>query len=422
MTLSNETSLTILMFTFGSLGEVYPYVALGRVLRQRGHRVGLGVDDQFRNLCLEQGLDFLPIDPLERKPGRPGKNNWITRGLTAWSYRSARILELMPTVYQTIERERVPGRTVVVGKSYMFGARIAREKLGVPLATLHLTPAMVRSEYEAPGLPIPRGGGLALRLARRLTWYAIDRAVEPMVAPGLNQFRSQLGLPAVSMPFRGWHLSPQLGIGLFPDWFAQPKPDWPDNTRLVGFPQFEALGSSGVPEELESFLTAGEPPVLFTLGRNVHAAGRFFTDSVTACRLLKRRGLLLGPAEKSVPSGLPATIRHFGYVPFGAVFPRVAAIVHHGGVGTTGLALASGRPQIVVSRVDDQRDNGLRVEALGAGTTTPFAGYSGERAAEQLARLFESAQVENRCRELSERTRQVNGIDNAADLIEQLGR
>jgi len=147
-----------------------------------------------------------------------------------------------------------------------FGARMAQEKLGVPLAIVHLQPAILRSLYDAPGLPLPDGSNPLLRSLWRLLWASVDYVADWIVTPEVNSFRAELGLRPACRPFAGWIHSPDLVLGMFPGWFAPPLADWPPHTHLVGFPLFDEGGVLEIPAEVESFLTDGNPPIVFTVG------------------------------------------------------------------------------------------------------------------------------------------------------------
>lgn len=133
----------------------------------------------------------------------------------------------------------------------------------------------------------------------------------------INRFRRTLNLPPLRNVFGGWMHSPQLNLGLFPEWFAQPQRDWSPATRLTGFVLYDKQnGEENLPKELESFLSAGDPPIVFTAGTAMKHADRFFRDCVEACQLLGRRGILLTAHPEQLPADLPQGIRHFAYVPF----------------------------------------------------------------------------------------------------------
>src|SRR5262249_28309162 len=144
--------------------------------------------------------------------------------------------------------------------------RIAQEKNGVPVVTVHLQPSVLKSLYETPSY-----GGLdwMTRLPRPLkkAFFSLVGAwTDRILAPELNKFRATLGLAPVRGVLQEWIHSPLRVIGLFPDWFAAPQPDWPAQVRLTGFPLYDGTGAQTVPADVRAFLDSGPPPVIFTLG------------------------------------------------------------------------------------------------------------------------------------------------------------
>ena len=145
-----------------------------------------------------------------------------------------------------------------------------------------------------------------------------------------------------------WWLSPDLVIGLFPGWYAAPQPDWPRQLRLAGFGRFDGARAE-LPEDVRRFCEEGSPPIAFTLGTGMtHAAG-FFRTAVAVCDALGTRGLLLTKYPEVIPARLPPGVRHCAFAPFRQLLPLCAAVVHHGGVGTTAAALEAGCPQLVTA-------------------------------------------------------------------------
>ena len=136
--------------------------------------------------------------------------------------------------------------------------------------------------------------------------------------------------------------APDRVLALFPEWFAPRQPDWPSQTRFVGFPLWDAQEAGGLPEPLERFLAAGEAPIAFTLSSTDWKAREFYRAAVGACCDLSCRGVLLTPERDSVPSPLPPEVIRVDYAPFRRLLPRVSALVHHGGLGTGAQALAAG--------------------------------------------------------------------------------
>jgi len=250
---------------------------------------------------------------------------------------------------------------------------------------------------------------------------AADRLVtDPIVVPPLNRFRAELELAPVRRPFAGWIHSPDLVIGLFPEWFAALQPDWPSNTHLTGFPLFDETGLREIPSELESFLTSGPPPIVFTWGTGMRFGRNFFEVSTQVCRAIGQRGVLLTQYSDQVPASLPDGVRHFEYVPFSKVLPRSLALVHHGGIGTSAQALAAGIPQLVVPWGHDQPDNAVRLTRLGVGSVVSRKDYKKRTVVRALDRLLHSKEVAGNCRSFASKIAQTQPLSEACRLIELL--
>ncbi|HUL73424.1 MAG TPA: nucleotide disphospho-sugar-binding domain-containing protein, partial [Vicinamibacterales bacterium] len=166
----------------------------------------------------------------------------------------------------------------------------------------------------------------------------------------------------------------------------------------------------------------GEPPIVFTLGSSaVGAPGTFYDESVRAATMLGRRAVFLvgkyAPALSQ--SQLPDSMLAVDVAPHDALFPRAAAIVHHGGVGTTGQALRSGRPMLVVPHSHDQPDNGARLSRLGCGRMLDARKYTAERAAAQLRILLGQPSYRQRAEAVGVEVRGENGTATACDAIER---
>jgi rhamnosyltransferase subunit B len=298
---------------------------------------------------------------------------------------------------------------------------VAQEKLGVPTATAHLQPGVIRSEYRAPVLP-----GLFMpdwlpRFAKRFQYWLADAVmVERILTRGLNAFRAGLGLPPVRDLMGGWWHSPQRVLGLFPDWYAPPQPDWPPQVRLTGFPLYDERGLHDLPAELTEFLNGGEPPLVFTPGSAMRHGHAFFAAAVEACRRLGRRGLLLTRFPEQLPAQLPQGVRHFSYVPFSQVLPRASALVHHGGIGTTAQGLAAGIPQLVMPLAHDQPDNAARLRRLGVARSLPPRAFRPPAVARALESLLTSTDVAARYRDYAGRIRESRPLEEASRLVEEL--
>jgi UDP:flavonoid glycosyltransferase YjiC (YdhE family) len=173
-------------------------------------------------------------------------------------------------------------------------------------------------------------------------------------------------------------------------------------------------------EEAERFLDAGEPPIVFTLGSSAVAApGPFFDESVKAAAAIGRRAMLLvgSQADRRLTESLPPDVMAVPYAPHHLVFPRAAAVVHHGGAGTSGQALRSGRPMLVVPHAHDQLDNADRVRRLGVGRVIPAGRYAAARVAAHLDALLASSRYRDRASTIGETVRAEAGVEAAGAAI-----
>ena len=202
---------------------------------------------------------------------------------------------------------------------------------------------------------------------------------------------------------------------------AQAQPDWPSSAVVTGFLFYDG-GTEGkpLPRELEIFLAAGEPPIVFTLGSAaVLDPGNFYQESAEAARLLKRRAVLL-VGQNIPPAPLPENVVAFDYVPFSELFAKAAAIVHQGGIGTTGQALRAGRPMLVMPYNFDQPDNAARLTRVSVGRTISRKRYSAESAARELTELLNGPRYARNSAEVAQRIRREQGAVAAAYALERL--
>jgi rhamnosyltransferase subunit B len=408
--------LDVLILTIGSAGDVHPFVGIGTALAARGHRVRIITSPYFGKPVLDAGLELIPLgDASEFDEALKNPEIWHHR-------RGVRaifdiVLGGLRRTYDAIANNLSPA-TVVVSSSLGFGARVAQDKLGFKMATVHLSPSQFRSAIAPPRLPglwMPAWLPLSVR---RSIWAGGDKYVlDPMLAPRINALRAEVGLGPVSGILDQWWNSPDRVIGLFPDWFAPPQTDWPKQAVVTGFPRHDESATRLVDPALEEFLAAGEPPVVFTPGSAMAHGTAFLKTSVEICRRLNRRGLLLTQYTDHLPAALPPAVRTFSYAPFSRLFPRCAAVVHHGGIGTTAQALAAGIPQLVTPFAHDQFDNGTRVTTLGTGRMIPANRYR-PRSEKLLASVITDCAA--RAKILADRFVDDHSLDRTCQTIEAL--
>lgn len=410
-----------LLVPLGSWGDVYPFVWLGEGLLGRGHEVAAVTHPPFDAAFERAGIRTLAYGSREeyelllREP-----DIWHPRrGFNIIARMAGRLCrELVPR----IEAEQAAGRTLLVQAGIAFGARVAAERFRIPFVTVQMQPSTFLS-VEAP--PIP-GAGLewllrSPRWLRRLCYGLAYLWTDRLLGPPVNGYRAELGL---TRPVRGflreYWMSPLRVLGLFPDWFGPKRSDWPPQTVLTRFPLYDEAERRPLPEELERFLAAGEPPVVVTPGSaNRHGRG-FLTAAVEACGRLGRRAVLLTPFSDQLPAPLPPSVRHYDYAPFGRLLPRSAALIHHGGIGTVAQGLAAGIPQLVMAMSHDQPDNGSRVQGLGAGKYLYPRAFTPGRVEGLLRTLLTSAAVGEACRACRERIRAQMPAEAVVELLEEV--
>jgi len=414
--------LNVLLNPIGTFGDVNPYVGLGCELLARGHRVTVITNPYFETLVRDAGLEFVALGSVE-------EFQEFFRRRDIWSFGKSwkpalrwGALGTMRQAYGLIAERYEPGNTVVAAPGMGFGARVAREKLGVPLATLHLEPDKLRSLYHSPVLPPP----LVLadwvpRISKRIQLWVGDTFVaDPFLGPDLNAWRKELDLPPVHRIVADWWHSPQRVIGLFPSWFAPPQPDWPPQTALTEFPLWDQHGIADVPREVQSFLEAGDPPIVFTAGSANAHAHRFYAAAIESCQLSGRRAVLIAGDQRQMPFDLPDTVRCFRYVPFSYLLDRAAALVHHAGVGTCALGLAAGIPQLVMPMSFAQPDVARRLKRLGVADIIKPRAFRGPRVARVLERLLASAAVAQQCGHFQQQVRDAHPFSQTCELLEAL--
>jgi UDP:flavonoid glycosyltransferase YjiC (YdhE family) len=413
-------ALQVILAPVGTTGDVLPFVAIGLRLRQRGHSVVVAASGGYRSMLHAAGLEL--IETLDSKADAAAldhPNFWRpTRGLRRFAERL--ILPSARPQIAAIESRFERGSTVIVGSTFAFGARIASEKLEVPMVSVHLAPAALRSLRNTPAIAnIPGFPRLPRSTKRLLYWYYDRFEFDAVICPGLNEIRREHGLAPVRRPLNEWLHSPTRIIGLFPPWFAPAAPDWPPQLRLTGFIFYDGPDSRAASPDLDRFLAEGEPPIVFTAGTAQSHGGDFFRAAVDACDRLRMRGVLISGAEKQLPTALPPALRAFAYAPFGELLPRAKAIVHHGGIGTAARALKAGVPQLVAPAAYDQPDNATRLERLGIAASLSQRRLGGATLASKLGELLARPGLDARLAEVARRFDPDRSLDDTCRLIEE---
>jgi rhamnosyltransferase subunit B len=409
----------IVINAWGSFGDVFPYVGLGKALQARGHRVRLALPGYYRDVVEREGLDFSSVGP----DVDPNRRDLIARVMHPVRGPEAIVRDwLMPALRDSYRELEASARDadLLITHPVTFAAPVLAQKRGLPWVSTVLAPM---SMFSASDVPVsPAAPWLAhFRVLGpwfgRLVVRAVNRATAAWVRP-VGDLRAELGLPPAPNPIFAGQFSPLLTLALFSRVLAEPQPDWPAHVSVTGFVFYN--GPDLLDAQLEAFLRAGEPPVVFTLGTSaVGAAGSFYEESAAAAARLGVRAVLLrGPFPDNDPKRtISKDVLVIDRAPHQLLFPRAAAVVHQGGAGTTGQALRSGRPALVVPHSHDQPDNAFRVAKLGVARTVFPRAYRAARVARDLDRLLSDASYHNKAEQVAAVVRGEGGADAAADLI-----
>jgi len=385
----------ILLLPFGTSGSIFPFIWLARNLAERGHRISMVASPIYHQAAVAAGIEFVPTDP----DGLPAMLNdaglWKQGSCAkvAFTHGGRAISPTVEAIDRVIREQGKPD--LMLAPMISFGARIAREKHGIPLITVHLYPAAMMSADDAP-LVFP-----AVRLLRKFPLplrkfiLSLPSPYDHHALPAVIQACADHGVKPPKRLWKEWHHSPDGVLALFPSWFGRVKKDQPNNTFQWGFPLEDLAHDCPMEPDLEKFLGAGEPPILFTAGSGQFHAAEFFQTATRVVTLLGCRAVFLTMKPQQLPADLPDSIFVAIYAPFSRLLPRASAMVHHGGIGTTSQCLAAGIPQLVVFMSLDQPDNAARVERLGVGLCISSKDLTAERLLPLVKRSLHNKRIKS---------------------------
>src|SRR5215208_6858377 len=429
--MSTAEGKRVVISTFGSFGDVHPYVAIALELKRRGHRPVIATSEIYREKTDALGLELHPVPPDLPSYDQPEEVARMISELVDAKKGSERVFTQfinphLRGMYDALAEATRDADLLVTHVLSLAGPPLV-EKTGIKWVSSVLAPISMFSNYDPPVFPqmpwlykVLKLHPTVSRAAMRVGRLKLDR----MAAP-LYKLRAELGLKRGGNPMLEGQHSPRMVLALFSSALAKPQPDWPPQTRVTGFPFYDRRDRAGDEEHLDpnllKFLDAGEPPVVFTLGSSaVYAAGNFYRDSVEAAREAGVRALLLTGEPWNRPAELPEGCAAFDYAPYGELLPRARAVVHQGGIGTTAQGLRAGAPALIVPFSHDQFDNAARVARVGAGRALPRAKYNAAGAAKELRALLSEASYTTRAAEVGRQIRAENGASAAADAIEEV--
>lgn len=408
-----------MLVTIGSAGDLFPFLCLGQALRARGDQVTLAAPALQEPYARAAGLAFhgLPADPgvladTDLWDARKGFGV-VWRATRPAMRELGRFLAALPQHQPLL----LLAHPLALAEADL--CRAARPDVQVVAA--YLAPSNLRTEYGPLSM-----GPLALpawapRLLRRLLWSQVEKhIVHPAALGDINRARAVRGLHPVTSVLRYLHGVADVSVTLFPPWFGPAQPDWPVPLVEGDFPLYDPNPDVLLAPQLQAWLAAGDAPLAATHGTGNTQAEAFFRTVLGAAATLGRRVLLLTPERGQLPAALPPHALWQAYVPLRALLPRVAALIHHGGIGTTAEALRAGTPQLVVPLAFDQFDNAARVTRCHAGLGIAHARLTHAGLAGTLTTLLSSRTIEAGCQAARNRFHAPSGLDRVLESIQAL--
>jgi len=417
---------SIVLTTFGSYGDLHPYLAIALGLKARGHSPVLATSSFYREKIETEGIQFRPVRPnLENLVNNPEVMRQVNDRRTGTEYVVRKLF--MPHLLASYEdlSQAAQGAKLLITHPLTCAGRLVAEKHRLPWISTVLSPLSLMSTEDpsvmAPAPWLKKVHGMSPSFYRLL--FRFLRGMMRSWSRPVRALREQIGLPPSDQdPLLEGQFSPHLNLALFSTVLAKPQTDWPQNTKVTGFPIYdndtmaERDGSS-----VEQFLRAGEPPLVFTLGSSaVFDARGFFQESAIAARRLGKRAILItGPDPGNKPTRLLSNdIVTFEYIPYSEIFPHASVIVHQGGIGTLAQAMRSGHPMLIVPFSHDQPDNAARAAALGIARHLPRQKYSAKKAENELRLLLSDPVYTKAAASAASVVQQQEGVGAACFAIE----
>lgn len=410
----------ILLTTWGSLGDLHPILAVGLGLRDRGHDIAIAAPESYRTKIESLGIEFHAI-----RPDLPQDPQTVRRAMDPRTG-PKRVLEdlILGNVRDTYDDLAAAAKTAdfLLAHEIVYAAPAVAEMLKLPWATCTLAPNAFFSAHDPIVTSTAPGLAKLHQLGPGVNRWAIEfiKLVTQSWGKPLYALRQDLGLPPTQNPIISHDkYSPHLVLALFSPLLGEPQPDWPPNVVTTGFTYYDGSRERQIAPELETFLGAGEPPLVFTLGSAaVNAAADFYAQSAQAAAQMNRRAVLL-LGKNAPPDNLPPSILAWDYAPYSALFPRACAIVHQGGIGTTAQALRAGRPTLIAPYSLDQPDNAARAKKLGTSLTIAREQYSAARVVGALSIILEMPSYGAEAAKVGRQLRLEDGVCAACDALEK---
>jgi len=416
----------IVLTTYGSSGDLHPIIAVGLGLRARGHDVRVAVEGMHRATVEATGLAVHSLPGDTAALPSADTRALLTAATPAHFLRRLLYEHMLPLLPATVDalRAACADADLLVSSALQLAAPIVADLLGVRWASVAFSPLSVPSRFIEPTpLPLSIPGRLQ-SLVNRAAWFVGTAVLREIGDKPINTVRGAYGLaPRHDLLLTGTTSRTLTAVATSPA-FVSPPPDWPASARMTGFLFWDTPDGWREPAEMTAFLAEPTPVVAVSSGSIGPFAGDVFAPiyatSVAAIRRAGARAIIVGAAPGNLPTPLPPDVYALPYAPFSGLYPRCAAVIHHGGIGTTAQALRAGVPALVLPWGVDQFFDGAQVARLGAGEWLPRRRYTVVRATKALTALLHRPLYRERTGAIAGQIAQENGVATLCLAIEDL--
>ena len=415
--------MRITIFAAGSQGDIQPCLVLGRGLQQAGFDVLLAAPQNFADFVQGHGLRFHPLrgDVQQIMAGETGRKFMEKGGANPIQSVLAMRKMLGPIAIQMMEDAleacRDADMFITLAVFAPLGKTIA-EIRGIPLMLVEPTPVLPTRNFPAPGWLVQKDLGGALN---RFSGFAMLEVIWQWYRPFVNEFRERFGLRKLnSSDFHHILVTTPLLSAYSPTVIPHPG-DWSNNVHITGYWFLDACSDWQPSVELKSFLDEGEPPVYVGFesmsGSNPEHFARVVLEALVKSG---HRGVIATGWGGMSVMNVSKDVFVLDSAPHAWLFPRMSAVVHHGGAGTTAEGLRAGVPAVIVPFTVDQPFWGNRVEALGAGTEPiPVKGLTTDKLAEAIERVTSDPMMRWKAESIGMLIRSEDGVGNAVEIVKK---
>ena len=415
--------MLITLLAAGSRGDTQPYIALGVALKHAGHAVRLATFQNYRSFVLQHGLDFYPIrgDISAAALSATGQAAMQAENPLKVALSFHKLKALADGLHQDFFAACAGSDAVIYHPGAAIGYFAARQ-MGIP--AIFAPPFPMTPTRAFPALIFyngPRLGRtynyLTHKLFEQIMWAASGSSIRQFWKQTFGRPPADFGCPFPRQVARNAPTIISCSDTIFPR-----PPDWPEHIHNTGYWYLEDTAGWDPPADLLDFLNSGRPPVFVGFGSmgNPRLAGQTTQQVIRALDQAGQRGVLAtGWSGLAKTGNLPKDIYILESAPHSWLFPRMAAVVHHGGAGTTAAGLQAGVPAVIVPHANDQFAWALRLYELGAAARPlPRKILSADGLAHAILQAL-SPETKEKAAIMGQKIRAERGAETAARIIQQ---